>query len=226
MTDLDGPLPPGYRMVPARTTYLEMPRNEVAEPPAVPAGFRVERWERPPLDEYRALFRAVGVEWGWTGRELLSDGELRALLDGPAIEIYRLVDDSGDAGSAGAGDAAGSAGAAGGAAGGAGGAGGAVAGFAELEREPDGNVEIVYFGLTPGYIGHGLGGVLLRWTVDRAWRATPAAGFAPTRRLWLHTCDFDSETAIGFYRHCGFAVYDERVQMEPYPEDFLGRLGR
>jgi GNAT superfamily N-acetyltransferase len=204
MTDLDEPLPPGYRIVPARTTYLEMPRNEVAEPPAVPAGFRVECWERPPLDEYRAMFRAVGAEWGWTGRELLSDGELRALLDGPAIEIYRLVDDSGAAGAG----------------------GGAVAGFAELEREPDGNVEIVYFGLTPGYIGRGLGSTLLRWTVHRAWRAMPAPGFAPTRRLWLHTCDFDSETAIGFYRHCGFAVYDERIQMEPYPEDFLARLGR
>lgn len=198
MTDFDAPLPPGYRMVPARTTYLQMLRNEVPEAPAVPAGFRIEPWARPNLDEYRSVFRAVGGEWGWTGRELLGDAELRSLLEGPAIEIYRLVDD----------------------------AVGAVAGFAELERQPDGDVEIVYFGLTPGYIGRGLGGTLLRWTIHRAWRAAAPAGFAPTRRLWLHTCDFDSDTAIGFYGHCGFAVYDEQVQMEPYPEDFLARLGR
>jgi GNAT superfamily N-acetyltransferase len=194
MTDIDAPLPPGYRIVPARTTYMEMLRNEVPEHPTVRAGFRVDRWQSPPLDEYRALFSAVGGDWGWTGRLLLSDAELGALLSDPAVEIYRLIRDSG------------------------------VAGFAELEREPDGNVEIVYFGLTPECIGRGLGGVLMRWVIHRAWRG--AAEGVPTRRLWLHTCDFDSDTAIGFYRHYGFVVYDERVQMEPYPEAFLTKLGR
>jgi GNAT superfamily N-acetyltransferase len=195
MTDFNAPLPPGYRIVPARTTYLEMLRNEAPEPLSVPAGFRVERWQRPPLDEYRTLFSAVGADWGWTGRLLLSDAELDTLLGDPAVEVYRLIGDSG------------------------------VAGFAELERRPDGDVEIVYFGLTPEHIGRGLGGALMSWAIRRAWEG-PAAGGVPTRRVWLHTCDFDSDTAIGFYRHFGFVVYDERVQMEPYPEDFLARVGR
>jgi GNAT superfamily N-acetyltransferase len=196
MTDLDAPLPAGYRIVPARTTYMEMLRNEAPEVPTVPAGFCVERWRDPPLDEYRALFSAVGGDWGWTGRLLLSDAELSAALGDPAVEIYRLSDTSG------------------------------VAGFAELERGPEGDVEIVYFGLAPDYIGRGLGGALMRWAIHAAWQGEAAKESVPTRRLWLHTCDFDSDTAIGFYRHCGFEVFDERVQMEPYPEDFLARVGR
>lgn len=172
-----------------RTTYLEMLRTEVPDEPDAPAGCSVGRWERPPLDEYRALFAAVGGEWGWTGRLLPNDGELRALLDDPSIEIYRLR------------------------------LGSRAAGFAELERGAEGQVEIVYFGLAPEFIGRGLGGFLLRWTIHRAWQG--AAG-EPTRRLWLHTCEFDHPGALAVYQKAGFRVYDERTEMQPYPEAFLG----
>ena len=197
MAHLEAP-PPGHRIVPARTTYLEMLRNEVPALPDEPAGFRIERWARPSRDEYRALFSAIGGDWGWTGRLLLRDAELDALLADPRVEIYRLIAEPDDA----------------------------VAGFAELERQTDGSVEIAYFGLVRDFIGQGLGGVLLRWAINRAWAGEGANETGPTRRVWLHTCDFDSETALGFYRHLGFAVFDEKVEMEPYPEDFLAKLGR
>jgi GNAT superfamily N-acetyltransferase len=190
MTDRSSLPGPGYRVVPARTTYLEMRRNEVPQEPAVPAECSVARWDRPPLDEYRALFLAVGGEWGWTGRLLLSDKELRALLDDPSIEIYRLS------------------------------CGGRVAGFAELERQADGEAEIVYFGLMPEFIGRGLGGFLLRWTIHRAWQEA-GPGAPETRRLWLHTCEFDHPGAVDVYRKAGFAVFDEQTEMQPYPEAFL-----
>jgi GNAT superfamily N-acetyltransferase len=195
MAPLDAP--PGHRIVPTRTTYLEMLRNEVPERPGVPAGFRIERWAQPDRDEYRALFSAVGGDWGWTGRLLPSDAELDEILSDANLEIYRLVAEPE----------------------------GEVAGFAELERRTGGDVEIVYFGLTAGFIGRGLGGVLLRWAIHEAWTAGGSRA-EPARRVWLHTCDFDSETALGFYRHLGFQVYDEKVEMEPYPEDFLSKLGR
>jgi GNAT superfamily N-acetyltransferase len=195
------PSPPlGYRVVPARTTYLEMLRNEVPDRPVAPAGCSVELWRRPPPDEYRALFLAVGGEWGWTDRLLLGEDELRALLDDPSVEIVRLS------------------------------CGGRVAGFAELERQADGEVEIVYFGLAPEFIGRGLGGFLLRWTINRAWRSGDpdgGPGTPETRRLWLHTCEFDHPGAAAVYQKAGFRIYDEQIEMQPYPEAFLdGRQAR
>jgi ribosomal protein S18 acetylase RimI-like enzyme len=191
--------PPGFRLIPARTTYLEMLRDEVPDLPAPPPGWTVSRWHRPPLQEYRALFSAVGGEWGWAGRLLLGDEELRATLDDPATEIYRLR------------------------------RGPRVAGFSELCRRPDGQVEIVYFGLSPEFIGRGLGGFLLRWTIHRAWQARgrgPRSANVATRRVWLHTCDHDHPSALAIYRRAGFHVYDERVEMSAYPEAFVERRSR
>jgi len=203
VTDYDAELPPGYKLVPARTTYLEMPCNETPGYPEIPTDCAVARWERPPLPEYRALFRAVGGEWGWTGRLLLSDGDLRELLDQPDIEIYLLA------------------------------CGSRPAGFAELDRRVPGEVEIVYFGLVPEFIGRGLGKFLLRWTVQRAWRGRegdaadgPGGPAVSTRRVWLHTCEFDHPGAVAAYRKAGFRIFDERTEMQPYPEAFLAKLGR
>jgi GNAT superfamily N-acetyltransferase len=136
----DAAATPGYVLVPARTTYLEMLANAVPDPPEVPAGCTVRRWRRPSIDEYRSLFSAVGGEWGWTGRLLLSDDELRALLKDPALEVILMR------------------------------CGSRIAGFIELDRSVPGQVEIVYFGLVGEFIGRGLGTFLLRWAIHRAWQ--------------------------------------------------------
>jgi RimJ/RimL family protein N-acetyltransferase len=134
------PIPAGYVYVPVRTTYLEMarPAKEPAAP-VRPPGCGVRCWENPPLDEYRRLFRDVGGPWGWTGRLLLDDVELRAVLSDPATEVWRLH------------------------------TGAEVAGFIELDGRVEGEVEIAYFGLRPDFIGRGLGGYLLRWAVHHVW---------------------------------------------------------
>ncbi|MGA3058365.1 MAG: GNAT family N-acetyltransferase [Candidatus Limnocylindrales bacterium] len=181
-------VPPGHVPIPVRTSYLEMCANAVPDPPAVPAGFAVRRWRRPPPDEYLSLFSAVGGEWGWSGRLLLGDDELRALLNDPAIEIIRLR------------------------------CGSRIAGFVELDRRLPGQVEIVYFGLVAEFIGRGLGAFLLRWATNRAWQGS-------TERVWLHTCDYDHPNALAVYQKAGFRIYDERMGMESYPEDFVARLG-
>jgi len=195
-------LPPGYTFVTVRTTHLEMLENAVPVAPEAPPSCRVERMVQPPLDEYRALFLAVGGEWGWTGRLLMADTELASLLSDDRIEIWRLF--SGPEADSGAGPQ--------------------IAGFVELDRRAPGEVEIVYFGLTPEFIGRGLGGFLLRWAIHHAWTSAAAgSGPTPTKRLWLHTCDFDSPVAIPFYKKAGFRVFDEHTGPEAYPEAHIAR---
>jgi ribosomal protein S18 acetylase RimI-like enzyme len=74
---------------------------------------------------------------------------------------------------------------------------GARAGYFELKRV-EGDVEIVYFGLTPAFIGRGLGKYLLTRAVEEAWRAPGAA------RVWLHTCTLDDRAALPNYLARGF----------------------
>lgn len=78
-------------------------------------------------------------------------------------------------------------------------------GYAELQREADGDVQLVYFGLLPEFIGKGLGGAFLSRIVEIAW-ATPG-----TRRVWLHTCTGDHPGAKANYESRGFVVYDEQA---------------
>ena len=187
------PLPPGCVWVTARTTYLEMPRPEagtIPASPAIPEGFTIARWEAPPIDDYRAMFRAVGGPWGWTGRLLLEDDELRSLLNDPAIEIWRL------------------------------GRGTELAGFIELDYRQPGEVEIVYFGLRPEFIGRGLGGFVLRWASHHVW-SRPGV-----ERFWLHTCDYDHPDALRVYQRAGFRVTDEHTGLEAYPAEHVARLRR
>ena len=82
------------------------------------------------------------------------------------------------------------------------------AGYFELARQDDGAVEIVYFGLTPEFIGLGLGGPLLAAAVREAW------GMG-AKRVWLHTCTLDSERALPNYIARGFEPYKtERLAVE------------
>ena len=46
---------------------------------------------------------------------------------------------------------------------------GIPAGFAELDRRTEGEIELVQFGLMPEFIGLGFGRYFLQWTIDRAW---------------------------------------------------------
>ena len=134
------PLPAGYRLVPVRTTYLEMKERPAGGPLPAPPGCEVRRWRSAGTEEYRRLFRAVGGEWGWSGRLLLAEDELKAVLARKTNEIHLLYSSC------------------------------RVAGFAELDRGANAGVEIAYFGLLPGFTGRGLGKFFLDWTVRKAWQ--------------------------------------------------------
>ena len=46
---------------------------------------------------------------------------------------------------------------------------GSPAGYFELERQGEGDVELAYFGLMPGFLGRRFGGELLTAAIARAW---------------------------------------------------------
>ena len=83
------------------------------------------------------------------------------------------------------------------------------AGFAEFDRRKPDEVELVQFGLTPPFVGRGLGKWFLEWTIDCAWSYAP-------RRFWLHTCSLDHRAALPNYLKRGFVKYkEEQIRREP-----------
>jgi GNAT superfamily N-acetyltransferase len=76
---------------------------------------------------------------------------------------------------------------------------GSPAGYYELHHDRD-DVEIVYFGLLPAFVGRGFGGALLSRAIEDAWRIEP-------RRVWVHTCTLDHPAALANYQARGMKIY-------------------
>ena len=163
------------------TWYLEMlGPAELRAGPAPGADITVVRAEVPSPELNRFLYTAVGGDWYWTDRLCWSYAEWLAYLDRPELETWVAY------------------------------ASGTPAGYVELEAQPEGNVEIVYFGLLPRFVGRGIGRYLLSVAVQRAW----AIG---ARRVWVHTCSLDGPYALANYRARGFRVYCEEVRAQELP---------
>ena len=167
------------RTVAVTRTYLEL-RN-----PAELRGVsfsepraRVERRSPCPVPLYRRLYKEVGENWYWHSRLEWSDEQLAAHLSRPEISVYELM------------------------------VGDESAGYFELGRHADGSIEIEYFGLTPRFIGKGLGGPLLTRAVEEAWQLGAS-------KVWLHTCTLDSERALPNYKARGFVPFKtQRLEVD------------
>lgn len=83
---------------------------------------------------------------------------------------------------------------------------GSIAGYYELQRQDGGSVEVRIFGLTPEFVGQGLGGLLLDSAIENAfaWGA---------RRVWLHTCTRDHPNALNNYLKSGFKIF--KIEEKP-----------
>ena len=158
-----------------KITYLEMFARTEQVVPPPRDGLAVVHARKPTVAYYRFLYDGVGRDYDWPSLKKLSDAELAALLNDPRLEVHVLM------------------------------AEGVPAGFAELDRRIDGEIELVQFGLMPEFIGQGLGRYFLQWAIDRAWSYQP-------RRFWLHTCTKDHPAALPDYLKAGFAVYKEEVK--------------
>jgi ribosomal protein S18 acetylase RimI-like enzyme len=152
-------------------TWLEM----TARPPRLPlpvphAMLALLRAEPCTVSFYRYLYNTVGEPWLWYLRRGWSDDELHQRLARPQVEVSVLY------------------------------VRGVPAGYFELERLPEGETELCYFGLIPDFIGHGLGAWFLQQAIDSAWRGE-------TRRVFVHTSSFDHPRALSLYQRLGFRTY-------------------
>ena len=170
------------RTVPVHTTYLEM-----REPSGFKAGDiegKAEMRKRTKVkpEEHLMLYEAVGRDHQWFDRILMPEEELKAILEDDLVELHTLHVD------------------------------GRLTGYIELDRRTEGDVEISYLGLLPGYIGRGLGQFLLEKALELAWSSKPS-------RVWLHTCEWDHKGAIPLYLKAGFGIYDRKIVMQTLPDE-------
>lgn len=166
----------GGKFVEITVTYLEMTAPpQRPATPAPPGKLAILRAERPTVSFYRYLYNTIGEAWTWTDRRQLDDDTLRAIIHSPLVEIYVLY------------------------------VGGVPAGYVELDRRQEGDVELAYCGIIPDFIGRGLGRYFLDWGIWAAWTPAP-------KRLWLHTCTLDHPSALPLYQQAGFVAYMQQLE--------------
>ena len=155
-------------MVEVTRTFVEMrDPGQLKRKDLPPGNARFIRRAPCTVEHYRELYRRVGEQWHWKDRDVWPDERLARTLANPDVHVWELEVD------------------------------GRLAGYFELEKQPGPVVEIVYFGLTPEFIGKGYGGAMLTRAVEEAW----ALG---TEAVWLHTCTLDSPRALPNYEARGF----------------------
>jgi len=123
----------------AVVTFLEMRKAPAFQIPA--SNLSLRRIEHPEVDSYRQLFRRIGRHWLWFSRLILSDEELAAIIDDPAVELYIIVDEIG-----------------------------ADIGMIELDFREPGQCELAFIGILPELTGMGHGRWLTGQTLRLAWR--------------------------------------------------------
>jgi ribosomal protein S18 acetylase RimI-like enzyme len=156
--------------IPVTTIFLELFEAPASTARPLPPGTEVVREDAIDAATYLSLYDEVGAPWLWYERSDLGERELQSLLDDPAVSVYTLRVDD------------------------------HRAGYVEYQRKSADEIQILYFGLAPAYIGRGLGPAFLDWSVRRAFDEG-------TRRLWLHTCTLDHPRALGTYQDLGFREY-------------------
>lgn len=162
-------------------TYLEMLQRPTRPPGAAPrADLTVQQAVLPTVSFYRYLYDTVGERWLWVDRRKLPDVDLARLIQADGVEVHVLY------------------------------VSGVPAGYVELDRRDPADIELVYFGLIPDFLGQRLGPFLLDWAIDRAWSSAP-------RRFWLHTCTLDHPKALAMYQSAGFVPYKTEVKLEADP---------
>lgn len=168
------------------TFYLEMLDPAWLAPrPLARDDVEIRRCEVPLPELNRFLYTTVGGDWYWIDRLAWDRKRWLEWVDRPELQTWLVS------------------------------VRGTPAGYYELEAQPGGDVEIVYFGLAPAFAGHGIGGGLLTHAVETAWRSGAS-------RLWVHTCTLDHPVALANYKARGFRVYREEIGPVELPDESPG----
>ena len=164
-------------------TYLQLAHPEDLNPARVDdSRVRIDRVAQCPASFFRYLYSEVGRFYHWTDRLPWTDSEIRAHLARPEITLWVMYDE------------------------------GAPAGYFELERYPDGSIEIAYFGLIQEFLGRGLGKHLLTVAAEQAWSDG-------ANRVWLHTCTLDDAAAMPNYLKRGFTPFNQETYATSVSQD-------
>ena len=171
-------------------TSLEMTSvDQLVPTDSLPSGASWLRVDAAKASASRDFYRRVGGPWHWVDRLDWDDAQWSAWTDRPEHHLLICRQDGEDAG------------------------------YAELEQQPGGEVEIAYFGLLPEAIGRGLGRWWLAQVIAEAWQ------LPGTRRVWVHTCTLDGPAALSTYEGRGLRPYAREVEWRlPDPGDATPRL--
>jgi len=177
-------LEPGFHDVPPGHLAAVVTHLEMRAPPprrdGPDPGLALEHVAAPGTGWYRRLFRRVGTDWLWFGRLVMGDAELAEVIGDPKVEVHVLRD------------------------------GATEAGLLELDFRTDGDCELAYFGLAPGYTGRGAGRWMMTRALASAWR--PGIG-----RVHVHTCTLDHPAALDFYIRSGFVPVRREIEIARDP---------
>lgn len=144
-------------------------------------GVTFARVAQPMPELNRFFYMAIGGEWFWLARRKWPLSRWTAHVSRPEVDTWVLSVD------------------------------GVPAGYIELEKRPDGDAEILFFGLLSAFVGQGLGAHLLTEAVERAW-STGAS------RVILNTCNLDHPRALANYLARGFREYRTEVKQKEVPD--------
>src|SRR5438067_329934 len=109
------------------TYYLQMFTRPERVVPPPREGLSVVHAKKPTIAYYSFLYDTVGREYHWTRLMKMTEAELLAIIHDPRVEVHVLMVD------------------------------GVPAGFAELDRRVESEVELTQFGLMREFIAQGLG---------------------------------------------------------------------
>ena len=164
----------------AIVTYLEM-----HAPPAkggAPAGLpgTLRHVTDPAPDWYLGVYRRIGTDLLWFSRLSTPSDQLAATLSNPDYAVYALTCDGQDEA------------------------------LLELDFREQGQCELAFFGVSPAFVGQGVGHALMQKAIEQAWSH-------PIERFWVHTCTLDHPRALPFYLRSGFTAYHRQLEVADDP---------
>ena len=165
-------------------SHLEMFAPPNRPPVQPPPGAEVVRALNPTLSFYRYLYDTIGEEWLWSGQRIMDQDKLFAKISDPAVDLRVLW------------------------------LRGVPAGMAEFDFRDPSDVELLYFGLIPDFVGGGLGRFLIDWSCRHAFHKG-------AQRFWVHTCDLDHPRALANYEKAGFELFDREEAFEKVLDGML-----
>ncbi len=173
-----------FKEVSVKTFFLKKDFPFLENACILKEGFSILRKNNISARSYLEIYEAVGGNYGWAGRYILTENKLLEIINSENNLIFVLNYNS------------------------------KPAGFFELDISDINNVEIVYFGLLPEFYGKGNGKMLMNAAFNEVKKIN-------AKQLWLHTCEFDSDVALPFYKKSGFVIYKTTFETEFYSKDFL-----